>query len=109
MNDGSFHVLSFFIEGFLSGGIATSVAALAVAAVGFHMMSGRVSMRNALRVVVGCFILFGAPLIVGDLMEYVRGNEVAPMYPLVIEATPPPPLPQAPARPRSNPFDPNAR
>lgn len=45
----------------LLGSVATGLAILAVAILGFLMLSGRLALREGLRVVLGCFVLFGAP------------------------------------------------
>ncbi len=51
----------------LLGEVATSVAVIAVAVVGFLMLSGRLNWRYGATVIVGCFILFGAATIVGGI------------------------------------------
>lgn len=50
-------------ETVIFGPIATAFAVLAVASLGFAMLSGRLSMRRGLVAVLGCFITFGAPSI----------------------------------------------
>jgi type IV secretory pathway VirB2 component (pilin) len=45
------------------GTLAVTLCVIAVATVGFLMLSGRLPVRQGLRVVVGCFILLGAPII----------------------------------------------
>jgi type IV secretory pathway VirB2 component (pilin) len=47
--------------GHLLGNVATAVAVMAVAAVGFMMLTGRMNWRFGATVIIGCFILFGAP------------------------------------------------
>jgi type IV secretion system protein VirB2 len=49
-----------WISGLLFGPLATSVAVIAIAWVGFAMLSGRIEIRRGLSVVFGCFLLFGA-------------------------------------------------
>lgn len=44
------------------------IPVLAVAFLGFGMLAGRIDWRTGVRVVVGMFILFGAPMIVRELM-----------------------------------------
>lgn len=51
----------------LSGSLGIVIAILAVALVGFGMLQGRLPLRAGLRVVLGCFILFGAPAIARGL------------------------------------------
>lgn len=51
----------------LLGEVASSVAVIAVAVVGFMMLSGRLNWRYGATVIVGCFVLFGAATIVGGI------------------------------------------
>lgn len=51
----------------LQGTVATVVAVIAVAAVGFMMLTGRVNWRHGAVVILGCFILFGAASIVAGI------------------------------------------
>lgn len=53
----------------LLGTAATTVAVMAVAAVGFMMLTGRVNWRYGATVIVGCFVLFGAASIVGGIQS----------------------------------------
>lgn len=63
-----------WIQGTLIGSVATGVAVLAVAFLGYGMLAGRLDWRTGLRVVLGVFILFGAPMIVQGLRSTVGGN-----------------------------------
>lgn len=56
-----------WVRGTMEGGIATAVAVMAVAFVGFMMLTGRMNWRHGITVVIGCFILFGAATIVGGI------------------------------------------
>lgn len=56
-----------WIQGTLLGHVATAVAVIAVAMVGFMMLTGRINWRFGATVVLGCFILFGATTIVGGI------------------------------------------
>ncbi len=56
-----------WIQGTLMGKVATTVAVIAVAMVGFLMLTGRMNWRFGATVIVGCFILFGAATIVGGI------------------------------------------
>ena len=51
----------------LLGEVAVGVAVMAVAVVGFLMLTGRINWRYGATVIVGCFILFGAATIVGGI------------------------------------------
>jgi len=56
-----------WLQGTLLGTIATVAAVIAVAAVGFMMLTGRINWRYGVTVIVGCFILFGASSIVAGI------------------------------------------
>lgn len=58
----------------LLGTAATTVAVMAVAMVGFMMLTGRMSWRYGATVVVGCFVLFGAASIVGGIRAAALGG-----------------------------------
>lgn len=51
----------------LIGSIATTIAVISVATIGFMMLEGRYSLRHGLNVLIGCFILFGAVTIANGL------------------------------------------
>lgn len=93
-----------WIDGLLRGELATSIAVIAVAFVGFGMMSGRISARKAGTTVLGCFILFGAPLIARGLMTAALWGESPP--PSAPYDLPPLAVPPPPARAEVNPYDP---
>ena len=56
-----------WLQGTLLGNVATAVAVMAVAAVGFMMLTGRLNWRFGATVIIGCFILFGAGAIVSGI------------------------------------------
>jgi type IV secretion system protein VirB2 len=56
-----------WLQGTLLGTIATVVAVIAVASVGFMMLTGRINWRYGVTVIIGCFILFGASSIVAGI------------------------------------------
>ena len=58
-----------WMQGTLLGNVATAVAVMAVAAVGFMMLTGRMNWRFGATVIVGCFILFGAASIVSGIQS----------------------------------------
>jgi type IV secretory pathway VirB2 component (pilin) len=66
---GSSAILSgvLWLQGTLLGNVATVVAVMAVAAIGFMMLTGRMNWRYGATVIVGCFILFGATTIVSGI------------------------------------------
>ncbi len=56
-----------WVQGTLLGNLATTAAVIAVAVVGFLMLTGRIEWRRGLTVVIGCFIIFGAAAIVAGI------------------------------------------
>ena len=56
-----------WLEGTLLGNVATAVAVIAVAMVGFMMLTGRLNWRFGATVIIGCFVLFGASAIVSGI------------------------------------------
>jgi type IV secretion system protein VirB2 len=61
-----------WIQGTMLGAVATSAAVIAIAAVGFLMLTGRIEWKRGLVVVIGCFIIFGAGAIVAGI-QHVAG------------------------------------
>ena len=62
-----------WLQGTLLGNVATAVAVMAVAAVGFMMLTGRINWRYGATVVLGLFVLFGAGSIVGGIRSIAGG------------------------------------
>lgn len=56
-----------WIQGTMLGSVATAVAVMAVAAVGFGMLTGRMNWRFGATVIIGIFIIFGAGTIVAGI------------------------------------------
>lgn len=107
--DGSSLVLAArWIESVLLGTTATLVAIITVAGLGFLLLTGRIDLRRGATVVLGCFILFGAPVIADALYQLTGlGGQVASYIPPIVQAPPPAPLPTRPTPP-VNVFDPYA-
>lgn len=62
-----------WLQGTLLGTVATTIAVIAIAAVGFMMLTGRVNWRHGAIVIVGCFVLFGAASIVAGIRAAANG------------------------------------
>ena len=58
-----------WMQGTLLGSVATAVAVMAVAAVGFGMLTGRMNWRFGATVIVGVFVIFGAASIVAGIQS----------------------------------------
>lgn len=63
-----------WLQGTLLGTLATTVAIIAVAVVGFAMLTGRINWRHGAVVVLGCFVLFGAASIVAGIQSAAVGS-----------------------------------
>jgi len=58
-----------WMQGTLLGTVATVAAVIAIASVGFLMLTGRINWRHGAVVILGCFILFGAASIVAGIQS----------------------------------------
>ncbi len=63
-----------WLQGTLMGTVATVAAVIAVAVVGFMMLTGRINWRHGAMVILGCFVLFGATSIVGGIRSAALGG-----------------------------------
>ena len=63
-----------WLQGTLLGTVATTVAVIAIAVVGFMMLTGRVNWRHGAVVILGCFVLFGAVSIVAGIRSVAIGG-----------------------------------
>lgn len=88
-----------WLEGLVLGQVGTALAVLAVAGIGLAMLQGRLAARQGVRVILGCFILFGAPSIARGLLDLARWNTA----PALIQVAPPPPSAALPSPPPPNP------
>jgi len=61
-----------WIEQTLSGSAATILGTVAIAGVGIMLLSGRVDVRRAACIILGCFMIFGAASIARGLMSAAR-------------------------------------
>lgn len=61
-----------WLEGTLLGTVATVIAVIAIASIGFMMLTGRMNWRHGATVIVGCFILFGAASIVAGIQAVAQ-------------------------------------
>lgn len=81
-----------WLTGTLLGSVAIGVCVLAVAVIGLMMLTGRLPVREGLRVVIGCFVLLGAPVIgTGFAVSWVGAVDV----PIAQTAPLPDPSPRA--------------
>jgi len=95
-----------WLEGTLLGSLATSVAVVCVAGVGYAALTGRLPVRRALTTIAGCFVLFGAPAIANGLRSLTVREQVSPFAEPAPESPLRTPPVQEPSRPAPDPFDP---
>lgn len=90
----------------LSGSLAVAIAMIAVAGVGFLALQGRLDLRRAVAVILGCFIIFGASGIASGIADMLgpagQDGSSGPPQPT------PPPAVAAQSSPTSQPYDPYA-
>lgn len=82
-----------WVSDLLLGPLATVIAVIAIAWIGFAMLSGRVDIRRGLSVVFGCFLLFGAKGIADGLRSASISDAMpatASVPPAPVFAKPPP-------------------
>lgn len=68
----------FWLQGLVLGSLATAVATLAVALLGFALLAGRISARQAAQVAIGAFILFSAPVLARGFLDLAQGVGTQP-------------------------------
>lgn len=96
-----------WLEATAIGPIATGIAVIAIASVGFQLLSGRIDVRRGAQVIVGCFILLGASSIAIGIMDAVDASQGTDESQLAAAAPVYAPSPHQPASP-APPHDPYA-
>jgi type IV secretory pathway VirB2 component (pilin) len=96
-----------WVQGALLGTVATAIATIAIAALGFLMLTGRLPVRRGMTAILGCFILFGASAMATSIRSGLADAASMP-EPVPVASAPPPPVvppPQPqPPRPPADPF-----
>lgn len=87
----------------VTGTFGITLAVLAIAWLGFAALQGRLPVRDGIRIVIACFILFGASLIAQGLSSLAQAS-AGPTEAYSAPATAPVVLPSQPPK-----FDPYAR
>lgn len=93
--------LNWVVE-LLTGSLATLVATIAVAFIGYATLEGRIAPREAIKTLIGCFVLFGAVGMANALMDHAQASNDG------LPVSPQSPPPAAPARAEPPQFDPYA-
>lgn len=84
-----------WISTLLLGSLAVGLCVIAVAFIGFMMLGGRLPVRQGMRVILGCFILLGAPVIAAGLTGIWQQDAPAVAEPLVTDTEPREEMPPA--------------
>lgn len=87
-----------WLQELLLGSAGLAIAVISVALLGFAILQGRLSPRDGARVVLGCFLLFGAPLVAHGLRG-AMGSEAR-----VSSVVTPPHLAPAPSSQSQDPY-----
>lgn len=85
-----------WVGGTLFGGVAVTLCVIAVAFVGLMLMTGRLAVRDGLRVAIGCFVLLGAPIIAAGLHDAAFEPAPPAALPAIEAEAPQPELAPAP-------------
>lgn len=64
-----------WIAGLLTSGLGLTVAIIAVAWIGYLALYGRIDLRRAASVILGCFVIFGASTIAAGFAEIVSAGD----------------------------------
>jgi len=67
-DQGALHDAGTWIIDLLQGPIAVSFAVIAIGGLGILLLQGRLPVRRGMTVILGCFLLFGAPAIARGLL-----------------------------------------
>lgn len=93
-----------WLDHVLTGPLATGLAVIAVAWFGLLLLQGRGSIRRGGLVLVGCFVLFGAPAMAQELLGFAEQVGAG----TAVEANVQPATAQPPAPPSPPAYDPYA-
>jgi len=101
----AFGATADWLQEVLSGSLATALGIVAISLVGLSMFQGRLRIKRAAFVVLGVFLLLGAPMISAGIIGNL--HQALPAITNTTVASPPAIPPPKPAL-SPNPFDPYA-
>ena len=81
-----------WLQATLLGTVATTVAVIGVASIGFRMLTGYLDLRRGATIICGCFILLGASSIAAGLASVANGLPPQTVA-IAPPADPPPAIP----------------
>lgn len=83
-----------WVVGVALGSVGVALAVVAVSVVGLALLSGRLAIRDGMRVILGCFVLFAAPLLATSLRILADHGSIVQVDPVSAPSLPEPsPLP----------------
>ena len=75
-----------WIERVMLGDVALGLCVIAVAVIGVAMLGGRLPVREGMRIVLGLFLVLGAPVIAGGFADNIFEKvEIAPLPPANVD------------------------
>jgi type IV secretory pathway VirB2 component (pilin) len=74
MSPGALVTAANWLQQVVAGNAALALGVIAIAVLGLAMFNGQVSVRRGLTVVMGCFLLFGAPSVGRVLSGFASGS-----------------------------------
>lgn len=80
--------LSNWLDAQVIGELAIALCTVAVALVGFRMLSGHMSPRLGMRILLGVFLLLGAPVVAASIVSEVAPRPKLGMLPIASQETP---------------------
>jgi type IV secretory pathway VirB2 component (pilin) len=94
-----------WLQGSILGSLVTAVAAISIAALGFLLLQGRIEIRPSATAVIGCFLLFGAPIIAMKIRAGAAGvTNPEQVVPVAQQSVPLPPVTQNTRPPGYDPY-----
>lgn len=93
-----------WVQALLAGSLASTLAVLAVAWFGFALLDGRTDIRRGARLLLGCFIVFGASTIASGLLTLAGTSAMATQGDQRASSTARSPLPISPTPAPNDPY-----
>lgn len=82
-----------WLEATLLGTVATTIAVIGVASIGFRMLTGHIELRRGMTIICGCFIVLGAGGIAAGIASIADGLSEGQALAMAPPADPPPAIP----------------
>lgn len=89
-----------WVEVLIQGPLATGLAALAIAALGFALLRGHIPVKRGATATLGCFVLLGAPAIAYGIVGIASDHADARPPMVAVNIEPSAPIFEVPAKPK---------